>query len=117
MKRLFLAFLVALIILVGTLPIRYKHTFADNQKPLPRTITLIAEEAKTDSSILEILENFPDDACVIAYPPEYGGGISIQTNPNADKSFGKIYDATGEQVIYSDEQFVTVADIREAIGN
>ena len=89
---------------------------ADESKEVfePPTVTLMKERSKTDTSLVEVLDEYSDDTdYIVAYPEEYGGGYL--TCPDYSSSMGEVLDETGATVIYKDDSKVTVGEVKQAI--
>ncbi len=83
----------------------------------PITLQLAVEEYQKDNSFLEFLDTYCSDAdFVIGYPDEVGGGFSFKDEASsaAEPLVGELLDDDGN-VVYRDDQAVTVAEIKEAI--
>ena len=83
----------------------------------PITLQLAVEEYQKDNSFLEFLDTYCSDTdFVIGYPDEVGGGFSFKDEASsaAEPLVGELLDDDGN-VVYRDDQAVTVAEIKEAI--
>lgn len=83
----------------------------------PITLQLAVEEYQKDNSFVEFLDTYCSDTdFVIGYPDEVGGGFSFKDEASsaAEPLVGELLDDDGN-VVYRDEQAVTVAEIKEAI--
>lgn len=83
----------------------------------PITLQLAVEEYQKDNSFLEFLDTYCSDTdFVIGYPDEEGGGFSFKDEASsaAEPLVGELLDDDGN-VVYRDDQAVTVAEIKEAI--
>lgn len=81
----------------------------------PITLQLAVEEYQKDNSFVEFLDTYCSDTdFVIGYPDEVGGGFSFKDESAAEPLVGELLDDDGN-VVYRDDQAVTVAEIKEAI--
>lgn len=106
-KRIMLPIIGALVIVsVGT-----AKTVAE-----PITLQLAVEEYQKDNSFVEFLDTYCSDTdFVIGYPDEVSGGFSFKDEASsaAEPLVGELLD--DGNVVYRDDQAVTVAEIKEAI--
>lgn len=83
----------------------------------PITLQLAVEEYQKDNSFVEFLDTYCSDTdFVIGYPDEVGGGFSFKDEASsaAEPLVGELLDDNGN-VVYRDDQAVTVTEIKEAI--
>lgn len=83
----------------------------------PITLQLAVEEYQKDNSFVEFLDTYcSDNDFVIGYPDEVGGGFSFKDEASsaAEPLVGELLD-DDDNVVYRDDQAVTVAEIKEAI--
>ncbi|MGY3780806.1 hypothetical protein ACWH5J_05760 [Streptococcus gallolyticus] len=83
----------------------------------PITLQLAVEEYQKDNSFVEFLDTYCSDTdFVIGYPDEVGRGFSFKDEASsaAEPLVGELLDDNGN-VVYRDDQAVTVTEIKEAI--
>ena len=88
----------------------------DEAVATPPSLGIMVQAAKTDDTLLETLDRFDDTNLIVAYPENQGGGFSLIAADKVQDDFGDILDDQG-QVVYHDDQPVTVGQVKEAIKN
>ena len=82
----------------------------------PPILGIMVQASSKDETLLEMLDRFDDTDLLVAYPEEQGGGFTLIAADKVQDHFGDILDDQG-QVVYRDDQPVTVGQVKEAIKN